>query len=146
MNAIATAMFFLLTVIAVLHVSWAFGSHWPARSERELVALAVGRTGQTRMPGRLACVAAALAIFGAGVAALIVSGFLLVPLPGYVIILLGVLIFLVFAGRGVAAYLPAWRARFSQEPFATMDRTKYGPLCLLFAAGFAALVVRRIVF
>jgi hypothetical protein len=85
MTAIATAMFFLLTAIAVVHVLWAFGSHWPARSERELVALVVGRTGQTRMPGPVACVVAASAIFGAGVAALIVSGFLVVPLPGYTI-------------------------------------------------------------
>jgi hypothetical protein len=146
MNAIATAMFLLLAGIAIIHLAWGFGMHWPAHSERALVALVVGRTGQTKMPGLIACVVAALAIFVSGVAALAVSGFLVVPLPNAVLVLLGVLMFLVYAGRGIAAYLPAWRHRFSQEPFATMDRTKYGPFCLMLAAGFAALAVHRAIF
>jgi len=45
---------------------------------------------------------------------------------------------------GLVALLPAWRRQFSQEPFATMDRSWYGPLCLLFALAFAMLIVKRI--
>lgn len=144
MNSIAVAMFFVLAAIAVIHVMWAFGSRWPARSERELVAEVIGRTGQRHMPSPLQCVLAAVAIFFAGVAALIVSNFLIVPLPASAITSLGLALALIFGLRGVAAYHPAWREQFSQQPFAQMDRTKYGPLCLLLAAGFAALVIRRL--
>ena len=46
---------------------------------------------------------------------------------------------------GLAAYVLAWRLRFSQQPFATLDRYCYGPLSLLLAAAFALLVFRRVV-
>ncbi len=144
MNSIAAAMFFILAAIAVMHVLWGFGVRWPARNERELVASAIGRAGQRTMPPPYQCFLAAAAIFLAGVSALVVANFLIVPLPDFAITMLGALMFLVFGLRGMAAYAPAWREKFTQEPFATMDRTKFGPLCLPFALGFAALLVRRL--
>ena len=50
----------------------------------------------------------------------------------------------VFLGRGVAGYVPAWRAIFSREPFATMDRTYYSPLCLAIAAGLVWILIERL--
>lgn len=144
MNSIAVAIFLLLAVIAAIHALWAFGSRWPARSERELVALAVGRTGQTQMPTPMQCIAAATAIFVAGLWALALADIVALPFNPAVITAVGFVITAIFAGRGIAAYTPAWRIRFSQEPFATMDREKYGPLCFVFAAGFAALLFNRI--
>jgi hypothetical protein len=145
MTVIAVAIFLLLTAIAALHAAWGFGLRWPAREERSLVALVIGATGQTRMPGLAQCLLAAAAIFAAGVVALLLAGVARVPLPPGFVTLIGVLVFFVFAGRCIAAYIPAWRRRFAQEPFASMDRTWYGPLCLLLAIGFFAITIGRVV-
>jgi hypothetical protein len=66
------------------------------------------------------------------------------PGPPLLVTVAAALIAAVFAGRGIAAYLPAWRRRFSQEPFAMLDQSWYGPLCLLFALVFALLALQRI--
>jgi hypothetical protein len=139
---LATLIFFGLTAIAAIHLLWAFGLRWPVESERGLVALVVGATGRTQMPGPVKCIAAAAAIFCAGLLALALvrpiglSGEAALPW-------IGAAATLVFIIRGVAAYLRMWRRRFAQEPFATMDRNWYGPLCLLLAAGFIVLLIGR---
>jgi hypothetical protein len=145
MSIIAVTVFLLLTAIAGLHIAWGLGLRWPARDERGLVALVIGATGQTRMPPLAQCLAAAAAIFAAGVVALLLAGVIRVPLPPGFVTLIGALVFFVFAGRGIAAYVPAWRKRFAQEPFARMDRTWYGPLCLLLAIVFFVMTIGRMV-
>ena len=42
----------------------------------------------------------------------------------------------VFLARGVAGYVPAWRRLQSAEPFTTLDRRYYAPLCLALGTGF----------
>jgi hypothetical protein len=143
MTLIAIAMFALLAAIAAIHLLWGFGMRWPAQNERELVALVVGRTGQTRMPTIMQCIAAATAIFVAGVWALALADLVALPFSSNVLMVAGLAAAVIFAARGAAAYWPVWRVRFSQEPFATLDRDCYGPLCLLFAAGFMALLFGR---
>ena len=44
--------------------------------------------------------------------------------PRWLTLLAGAGIVAVFAGRGVAGYTSAWRRRFSEEPFATLDRPR----------------------
>jgi hypothetical protein len=144
MRTIAVMVFLALAAIAMLHAAWGFGVRWPAEDERDLVALVVGRTGRTRMPAPSACWRAAAAIFVAGLVALAVADLVAVPGPPTVVTAAAALVATVFAGRGIAAYLPAWRRRFSQEPFATLDQSWYGPLCLLFALAFALLVMQRV--
>jgi hypothetical protein len=140
MNFLAVGVFTVLTAIALLHASWAFGSHWPAASERELVALAIGATGRTRMPGAVQCMIAALAIFASGFVALLLAGVVRLPLPDLAITLAGYAVAAVFIGRGVAGYVPAWRALFSQKPFARNDVMVYSPLCLCVAAALLILL------
>jgi hypothetical protein len=48
---------------------------------------------------------------------------------------------IVFLGRGIAAYLEAFRQHFSEEPFATLDRKLYGPLCIFIGLGFGTLLI-----
>jgi hypothetical protein len=144
MSSIALAIFLVLAVIAALHAVWGFGLRWPVRDERSLVALVIGATGRNRMPAMAQCLIAAAAIFAAGVVALALAGVIAVPLPEIMITAAGVLTALVFAGRGLAAYVPAWRRRYGQQPFATLDRNWYGPLCLLLAAGFIVLTIGRV--
>jgi hypothetical protein len=133
MTTIAIAAFLILAFIAALHVAWGFGVRFPARDERSLVALVIGATGKTKMPSLAECLAAAAAIFAAGLVALAVGGILPVPAPRFLVTLAGAGVTAVFAGRGIAAYVPAWRSRFRQQPFASMDRSYYGPLCLVLA-------------
>jgi hypothetical protein len=58
---------------------------------------------------------------------------------------LGALLALVFLARGVLSYTPAWRASHPVEPFATLDRRNYGPLCFWVGAGLTILVVLRLI-
>jgi len=145
MTAIAFVVFAVLTAIAALHVAWGFGVRWPARDERSLVAMVVGATGRTRQPSRSACFQAAAGIFVAGVVALALAQSTDKPVVDAAVTAVGSVISLLFAARGVAAYVPEWRRRFSQEPFATLDRYGYGPLCFLLAAAFALLAFKRVV-
>jgi hypothetical protein len=142
MTSLAVLLFLALAMLAAVHVAWGFGLRWPAQDERDLVALVVGRTGQTRMPGPLECFAAAAALFCAGLVALAMAD--LARAPRFLTTTAGAIVVLVFAGRGIAAYLPPWRRRFSQQPFAAMDQSWYAPLCLLLAVAFGLLLAGRI--
>ena len=144
MTSLAVMLFLSLAAIAAAHVAWGLGMRWPAESDRDLVALVVGRTGQTRMPGPVECFAAAAALLCAGLVALALADLLHVRGPPLLATTAGAIATLVFAGRGIAAYLPAWRRRFAQEPFAVMDQSWYAPLCLLFALAFGLLLARRL--
>jgi hypothetical protein len=144
MTLTAILVFLVLTAIAACHVAWGFGARFPAANREDLFHLVIGARGRVEMPGLLACLAAAAAIFLSGVVALLVADLVRLPLPGAAVTALGALVTLVFAGRGVAAYTPVWRRRFPREPFASLDQSWYGPLCLLLAACFAALVIKRV--
>jgi hypothetical protein len=139
MSLVAFAIFFLLTAIAGVHVAWGTGVRWPRKTEAELVTTVIGHRRDT-MPSASQCYLAALAIFIPGAIALLLAGLVQTPLPPWLVILAGAGAALVFAGRGIAGYVPAWRARHPREPFASLDRHYYSPLCLLLAAGLVALL------
>jgi hypothetical protein len=143
MTMLAVLMFIGLAAIAGLHAAWGFGMRWPARNERDLVALVVGRRGQSWVPTLAQCLLAATAILAAGLVALLMANIIRLPVPPALVTAAGAGATLVFLARGVAAYTTVWRDAFSQEPFATMDRAWYAPLCFLFAAGFALLLAAR---
>ncbi|MFZ1815261.1 MAG: DUF3995 domain-containing protein [Rhizobiaceae bacterium] len=46
----------------------------------------------------------------------------------------------VFLLRGVIGYMPPFRARFSAQPFATLDKRFYSPLCLVIGAAYFLLL------
>jgi hypothetical protein len=136
---IAWCIFVVLTAIAAIHVAWGKGVRWPRNTEAELVAAVIGHRSN-RMPSPNQCYLAALAIFIPGAVALVLAGLVPTPLPPWLVLLAGAGVALVFAGRGIAGYVPAWRARHPREPFASLDRHYYSPLCLILAAGLAALL------
>jgi hypothetical protein len=140
----AILVFLVLTAIAACHVAWGLGMTFPAANREDLFHLVVGAAGRSEMPGLLQCLAAATAIFLAGAVALLVADLVRLPLPPTAVTALGALVTLVFAGRGVVPYTAPWRRHFPKEPFATLDQSWYGPLCLLLAACFAALVIKRV--
>ena len=144
MSALAIAAFVALTAIAAIHVLWGLGLRWPAQDERSLIAMVVGATGRTRMPTLSACLAAAGAIFVAGLVPLVLANILPVAVPSALVTAVGALTAAIFGARGCAAYTSGWRRRFSQQPFANLDRNWYGPLCLVLAAIMMLLVIRRV--
>ena len=139
MSFIALAIFLLLTAIAGIHVAWGTGVRWPRKTEAELVTTVIGHRSD-KMPAPNQCYIAALAIFIPGAIALMLAGIVQTPLPPWLVILGGAGAALVFAGRGIAGYVPAWRARHPREPFASLDRHYYSPLCLMLAAGLVVLL------
>jgi hypothetical protein len=136
---IAWCIFIVLTAIAVIHAAWGAGTRWPRKTEAELVTAVIGHKRDT-MPSPSQCYLAALAIFTPGAIALMLAGFVQTPRPPWLVLLAGAGAALVFAGRGIAGYVPAWRALHPREPFASLDRHYYSPLCLLLAVGFVVLL------
>jgi len=128
-----------LLAIAALHLAWAGGSSFPAASEEKLAHLVAGFRGQDRMPPRSASALVAVMLGLAGYLALALSSLVAWPLGTWLLGGAGALLALVFLARGAAAYTRQWRAWTPQEPFATLDRLYFGPLCLLLGAGFVFL-------
>ena len=125
-----------LFALAGIHLYWAFGGRWPGHDETSMVEHVVGRTRGMRAPGfaASAVVALALAIGGALVLASLTStpwdGGLKAGRWG---------LLAVFAGRGLATYVPPLFRYAEGTPFATLNRRAYGPLCLAIALGLLAL-------
>ena len=142
MNMLVASLTFVpLLMVSLAHLLWSFGNTWPIRSETLLAQTVVGRAGITRMPNRGITFVIALLIFAIGLVALWLAD----PVSGGApMTLLGALLAIVFIARGIATYTTAWRARFPTEPFATLDRKNYGPLCFWIGAGFLILVLMRV--
>lgn len=128
----------ILLGLAVLHLVWAAGSPWPARSAAELQALVVGGAPGSAMPPPWACVGVAvvLALFAGG--ALAVRG--LVPAPALdVVRVLTWIATGILAVRGVGGFFLAWlRPDTAGQPFTRWNRRLYSPLCVALAAALIA--------
>jgi hypothetical protein len=142
MNMLVASLTFVpLLMVAFAHLLWAFGNTWPIRNETLLAQTVIGTPGVTRMPNRGITLIVALLIFAAGIVALSLAD----PVSGGLgLTLLGALLAIVFVARGVAAYTAGWRARYPTEPFASLDRKNYAPLCFWIGAGFLILVLMRL--
>ena len=140
-TAAASIVFFLLLTVAIAHLLWAIGSPWPIRDPQLLARTVIGKPGVDRIP-RLGALAVAVLVM---IAATLGTSLGDAASGGLPLTLAGVVLALVFAARGIAGYLPAWRAAHPLEPFAGLDRRYYSPLCLVVAACFAVLVVTRLV-
>jgi hypothetical protein len=139
---VSVLTFLPLMLLAFAHLLWALGTNWPISSEALLAQTVIGRTGITRMPNRLLILAVAIVLFAVAVIAMGLSGH---DDGGRIRTVLGALCAIVFIGRGIVGYTPGWRARFSAEPFATLDRKNYSPLSLWIGAGFLILVLMRLI-
>ena len=143
MNMLVGSLTFVpLLMVALAHFFWALGSTWPIKNETLLAQTVVGTPGVTRMPNRFVTFIVSLLVLAAGIVALALADH---TSGGITLTLLGVLLAIVFIARGILGYTPGWRARFPTEPFATLDRKNYSPLCFWIGAGFLILVVMRLV-
>ena len=138
---VAALVFVPLLAIAIAYFVWSVGGTWPIRDRVLLARTVVGRPGVTRMPPRIMSFGVALAILAAGIVALSLADD---SAGGIWLTIIGTLLAAAFLGRGAIGYTAGWRARFPEEPFATLDRKNYSPLCLALGAGFLILVVLRL--
>ena len=137
---IAALMFVALLAVSLAHFLWALGLTWPIRNEELLAKAVVGRPGVTKMPARLGSFGVAIATLIAGIIALALADR---TGGGLLLSLFGLLFGVIFLIRGALGYTARWRAAFPEEPFATLDRKNYSPLCLILGAGYVVLVLLR---
>ncbi|HEY0853315.1 MAG TPA: DUF3995 domain-containing protein [Devosia sp.] len=139
-TAAASILFLCLLTVSIAHFLWAIGSKWPIRDPALLAHTVIGAPGVERVPRLAALVVALLVLAAAAIGSALgdkTSGGLLLTLAGIVLTL-------VFGIRGVLGYTSWWRARHPVEPFATLDKRIYSPLCLIVAVCFAVLVITRL--
>jgi hypothetical protein len=139
---IAYFTFLPLLMVSFAHLLWALGTTWPIQSEALLAQTVIGTRGVTRMPNRLLTLLVAIALFAM---TLVAMGLADKADGGLTRTLLGVALAVIFLGRGILGYTSFWRERFPTEPFATLDRKNYSPLCLWIGAGFVILLVLRLI-
>lgn len=136
MTLVAIAMFLVLQAVALVHVGWALGMRWPAKSRAALSATVIGVPEGTPMPpawltlgvavgiSLLGCVA----LWGGGVVSIsVISGYRSWGLIG---------VAMIFGVRGIFTYLPFGALQASVEPFRSLDRRYFAPLCLALALGY----------
>jgi hypothetical protein len=136
---VAAVVFVVLLAAAIAHFLWAVGSPWPIRDPALLARTVIGRPGVTRVP-RLAALVVSILVLAAGIVALSLADH---TAGGLWLSLAGIGLGILFIARGAIGYTAGWRARFSEEPFATLDRKNYSPLCLVLGVGFLLLVLMR---
>ena len=139
---LAIVLWAVLAAIAVLHATWGLGSHWPCEGEESLVRTVGGTPGAKRMYPPSACFTVAAMLAGVSLWPLFAAGLLPAAWPSWLTLLAGAAIAAVFVVRGIVGYVPAWRRLHSAEPFATLDRRFYAPLCFALGAGFFTILLR----
>lgn len=140
-SLIALILFAVLAVVSAFHAYWGIGGVWPASDEPTLARTVIGSKGVTSMPPSWLTLSVAAFILLAGIIPLASAGLVPGLLPSWMITMgMGVLTF-IFLVRGVAGYLPFFRDSQVEEPFATLDRTYFSPLCIALGLGFAILLL-----
>jgi len=139
MILLAAILTLVLAAIAALHAYWGFGGVWPGRDAADCARRTGGFRGARAMPGPAACFTVAAAIAIAALIPIFLAGRF-----GMLATLAGLAVALVFLGRGVAGFTPAWRRLTPEEPFASLDVRYYSPLCLAIGTGFAALAIKEL--
>ncbi len=138
---VAMVLALVLWGIALVHLYWALGGLWPARSGDELVRMVVGGEGARAMPGRGLTLAVALLIALAGLWPLLYLGRIAAPLPSWLIGPGMWGLAALFLLRGALTYLPrAWH-RQKDLPFYRLNRRCFSPLSLVIGAGYSVLLL-----
>lgn len=130
-----------LLAIAIAHLLWSLGIPWPIRDEALLARSVVGVPDVARMPPRYLSFGVAVLVLAACVVAFSVADH---TSGGPGLTLLALLAALLFLGRGALGFTAGWARRTPVEPFRSLDRKTYSPLCLIIGAGFLLLAGLRL--
>ncbi len=135
MIVVAGAILVVLGAISAVHVYWALGGLWPARTEQDLVKMVIGSASSARMPPRwLTVIVAALILLAGLLPAVHLTGWVAGPATRYLLVAAAG----VFLLRGAVPYLVPSLAGKMSEPFRSLNARYFSPLCLLLGAGFLA--------
>lgn len=137
---LAVAAALLLLALSALHLVWGFGGTWPEKDAAALARRVAGFKGVTQMPRPAACFFVAAALAFSALVALAAVGALPTSYPHWLVLTALSAAAAVFTLRGVLAFTPQWRERTPEEPFATLDRRYYGPLCLIIGGALTVIV------
>ena len=131
MDTLSLALALPLLALSALHLLWAGRIWFPLRTEPALARAVTGFPSAATMPSPMLCALVALVLMiGASLPYWPPS-----PLRGLMIWGMAA----VFVGRGAVTYTAFWRRLTPMDPFATLDRRYYGPLCLILGGLAAAL-------
>ena len=139
-SGIASLVFIPLLAISMVHMLWAFGFTYPVKDEKSLVRTVAGFKGAEKMPPRWASFSVSVLVLAAGIWALALTD----PSDSLLLTFGGVVLGAVFLARGIIGFTRKWREMTPEEPFATMDRKIYSPLCLFIGTGFIILTLIRL--
>lgn len=132
----------LLAGAGLLYLVWASGVTFPFANEQSLARSLIGRRGITRVPSRAAFLYIAVLFFAAATAAFLMGGYSeAVPQSKPFLAPVGLLLALVFLGRGIAGVLPAFERAAPEQPYLSLNRRLYSPLCVLAGLGFLFLTL-----
>lgn len=131
---ICTILFF----IAVLHLYWAFGGFWPAQNRSELPQAVVG-TENASMPSNGLTLLVAVLVLTAGFVPILWIKLITLPIDREFQALAMSMLTLIFLARGALTYTPFANSYSVIEPFVTLNRKFYSPLCLAIGLGFLML-------
>ncbi len=141
MFIVSILLFVTLSIVALIHAYWAFGGRWPGHDEKSLVKIVAGANGQAKMPPFWLTMIVALLIFAAGLFPLFWIEILPWFLPSILLSLGMFVVTSVFLLRGLFSYTPMARNMGFEEPFNTLDKKYYAPLCIIIGSGFAFLLL-----
>ena len=132
----------VLVAAGLLYLLWAAGVTFPFASEQALARALIGRRGITRVPSRAAFVYLAVLLIAAALAAFLLGGYSqAVPQSKPFLAPVGLLLALVFLGRGVAGVLPAFERAAPEQPYLSLNRRIDSPLCFAAGLGFLFLTL-----
>jgi hypothetical protein len=139
MMLIAIAVSLVMAAVAAIHVYWGLGGLWPGNSLQDLANIVVGDKNMTRMPPAWLTLSVSAVLVGVVLWPLVLAPIAVRFLPLWLIATATYLLAAVFLVRGFASYVPAVARLNDVEPFATLNRRYYGPLCIALGAGYFAL-------
>ncbi|MGH1540330.1 MAG: DUF3995 domain-containing protein [Arenicella sp.] len=131
---LAYLIFTVLSMVAAIHVYWAFGGCWPARNQSDLSRTVIG-TEHKEMPSTSLTLLVAGMIFSAGTVPLIWTEVLIIPIDRQLQAIVIILLAAIFLLRGLVTYTPIGAKYSAVEPFMTLNRRYYSPLCLMIGVG-----------
>lgn len=137
-NCLAVVLF----ATCLLYLLWSAGVTFPFANEQSLARSLIGRRGITRIPSRASFVYLAVLFFAAAAAAFLMGGFSeAVPRSKPFLAPVGLLLAAVFLGRGIAGILPAFERAAPEQPYLSLNRRIYSPLCALAGIAFLFLTL-----
>lgn len=131
MTQISYIIAFIFLLIALLHFLWGVDVYWPASDETSLARAVVGAKGITQMPNFWACLFVTVALLISTVIILRLGGVIeLKALPLWLFQLAGLGLAIVFLARGIVGFTSFWQSITPEEPFRTLNKQFYTPLCV----------------